>query len=134
MPNTTIAQQIADAITDVDATFGFEIKLVGLVDGESTYRLRMEGCEGATFPDYDDAAEAMRRRRDQRRADAILGALLGPESKVDRERAAGGVSWLGYTEDQVRAWLADKSRRFMGPDNRYGHALAALGPASDGEG
>lgn len=48
-------------------------------------------------------------------------ALLSPSTpKLAR------VEWLDYTESQVMEWLADKSRRYMGPNNRFGHALTAL--------
>lgn len=40
--------------------------------------------------------------------------------------ASSPVAWLTYHEGQITAWLADKSRRFMGPDNRYGRAHSAL--------
>ncbi|MBO9710511.1 MAG: hypothetical protein J7521_20110 [Caulobacter sp.] len=73
------------------------------------------------------------------RADLMTGSERTYASLRDRglmtiERQSGGLRWAALT-DAGRAALAqaEKSRRFMGPDNRYGHALAALSaPASDG--
>lgn len=70
----SVRDEIADAIDQADRSFGFEIKLIRLVDGESTYRLTMS--EGVSeHGSYDDAAELMGKRRAAARADAILAAI-----------------------------------------------------------
>lgn len=40
--------------------------------------------------------------------------------------ASSRVAWLTYHESQIQGWLADRSKRFVGPDNRFDRALEAL--------
>lgn len=54
-------------------------------------------------------------------------------AQIEASRRRGGISWLGYTEHQVVAWLTDRSKRFVGPDNRFGRALNALSGAQGTE-
>lgn len=70
-----LVEKIAIAIESADAAFGYSIRLVRLVDGESTYSLTMPGHDEALFSSYDDAAEEMADTRKYARARAVLAAL-----------------------------------------------------------
>lgn len=80
----TIQETIAKAIDDADSSFGYNMRLVKLLDGVSTYKLTI-GLEEWIFVDYqgedelDDAVEQchamIRKKRNETRAYHVMEAL-----------------------------------------------------------
>jgi hypothetical protein len=108
-------EAITAAIATADEAFGYEVKLIRLVDGESTYSLRMV-AHYSEHPSYDAATALVTQRRNTARAIAILAALratLASAVVTDdlielgligiRERDAQG--WSDEDEDQINREL-----------------------------
>lgn len=71
-----IVALIAEAIANADAGIGYSIRLVGLVDGVSTYTLTYQDePEVLEFPSHADATDHVVARRNLERAKAVLAAL-----------------------------------------------------------
>jgi len=69
-------EAIAAAIEDADAGFGYDLNLIRLVDGVSTYRLKIAGSDSVTeHEDTEEAYEIIRLEKCRRRADAILSLI-----------------------------------------------------------
>lgn len=86
-PETGLRDAIADAIER--AELPFEMQLIRLVDGVSTYELRyLDTDEVFQFNDQDALYNHVAQRRRQRQADEILTALAA--ARPETGTAGGG--------------------------------------------
>lgn len=76
------AMRIAEAVGQADASFGYNLQLTRLVDGETTYTLTIEGVEPGEYDDREDALLAIDERRAAHRANAIRAALAVSRAPV----------------------------------------------------
>lgn len=72
-----LIEKVSDAIAA--ANLAYEIKLVSLIDGVSTYHLYMEGAdETLTFPSHHDALQHLIKCRRIEAARAAIEAIMEP--------------------------------------------------------
>lgn len=143
-----IEAEIAKALEEADASFGYNSELIRLVEGVATYRLKIDG-QTFYYTDNDDLTASeqylahIARSRAACRAKAVLDALAADElsrlqSLSDQNRLTGG--WRAVPETMTAemkeaAWkcvtvgfvngLEGKMDRF------WRHVLAASPPLPD---
>jgi len=94
---------LAELLEQADANFGFSLELVRLVDGLSTYRLRIGDLVWENEADDNDwAYELIAQKKAQRRAAAVVAAGYRPDDGSFEELLAAAKGMLLEWEKLTR--------------------------------
>lgn len=105
----TMIERVVDALEG--AQVGYHMKLIRLVDGESTYSLRYDDGEYLEFPETDEvyAHVAAKKRRMQVRA--VLETLREPSREMIGASLAAFMTAISDADFLTEAWCSDDFKR-----------------------
>jgi hypothetical protein len=107
-----MTQRVADAIQQADEDCSFNMKLIRLVDGVSTYSLRYSDGMYLEFEDQDELYEHIRQRKAQYRARAAIAAVREVSEPMKHiggrivANLSSGRAIEPYEDDAVNAYQA----------------------------